>query len=55
MVFNQGIKKHFFDYIYPWGENLKSITWAISATYHWTLQAISVKYVFVRDIILILV
>ena len=40
-----------FDYIYPWGENMASITWAIWASYHRTIQAAPGQAVIGRDII----
>ena len=40
-----------FDYIYPWGETLASITWVIRASYHRTIKATPGQAVFVRDII----
>ena len=40
-----------FDYIYPWGETLSSISWAIRAYYHLTIQATPGQYVFGRDMI----
>ena len=44
-----------FDYIYPWGENLAYIAWAIRASYRHTIQATPVQSVFGRDIIFNLV
>ena len=40
-----------FDYIYPWGETLASISCAIRASYHCTTVATSGQAVFVGDIL----
>ena len=41
----------FFDYIYPWGETLASIAWAIRASYRCIIISVSVQAVFGRDIL----
>ena len=33
------LDNNFVDYIYPWGETLASISWAIRASYHRTIMA----------------
>ena len=40
-----------FDYIYPWGESITYIEWAIRASYQYTIHIIPVQAVFGRDMI----
>ena len=41
-----------FDHIYPWGENLASIAWAIRASYHCSIMVMPGQDVFGRNILL---
>ena len=45
------IDNKFFDYIYPWGETLVSISWAIRASYHHTIITTPSQDFFVRDVL----
>ena len=38
-------------YIYPWGETLASISWAIRASYHRNIWSTPDQSIFVRDMI----
>ena len=51
MVVTKGLYKKLFYYIYPWGENLESISWEIRSSYHSTIQATPGQSVFGRDTI----
>ena len=59
VIFNIIVSKDFdkkvFDYIYPWGETLTSIAWAIRAYYHHTIGTTSAQAVFGRDMVFNLV
>ena len=46
MLFTKDIDNKVFDYIYPWGESLVNIAWAIRASYHCTIEATPGQVVF---------
>ena len=47
----KNLDKKVFDYIYPRGENLASISWSIRTSYHHTIQATQSQSVFGREMI----
>ena len=51
MIFTKDLDNKVFGHIYPWGETLESISWAIRDSYHRTIMATPGKYVFDRDMI----
>ena len=51
MLFTKDIDNKVFDYIYPWGESLVNIAWAIRASYHCTIEATPGQVVFDISII----
>ena len=51
MLATKDLDNKFFDYIYPWGETLASISWAIKASYNCTIMATPGQAVFGRDIL----
>ena len=48
MPFTKDLDNKVFDYIYPWGETLASIAWAIRASYRCTIMSTPGQAVFVR-------
>ena len=51
MLVTKYLDNKVFDYIYPWGETLTYIAWAIRAFYRHTIMATPVQAVFVRDML----
>ena len=51
MIRTKELDKLVFDYIDPWAKVLSSVAWAIRASYHSTLQAMTAKLVFGRDML----
>ena len=51
MLVTKDIDNKVFNYIYPWGETLASIVWAIRASYHRTIMATPGQAVFGRDML----
>ena len=52
MLLTKNLSNREFDYINPWGDIISSISWAIRASYHHTLQATPGQLVFGRDMLL---
>ena len=51
MFVTKDIDNKLFDYIYPWGETLASISWEIRASYHRIIWSTPGQDVFGRDMI----
>ena len=51
MIVTKDLSNKVFDYIYPWGETLVSISWSIMESYHLTIQATPGQSVFGRYMI----
>ena len=51
MIFTKDCDNKVFDYIYPLGETIASLEWAIRASYQHTIMATPGKSVFGRDTI----
>ena len=51
MLVTKDLANKVFNYIYPWGETLESIAWAIRACYIRTVQATTCQAVFIKDLI----
>ena len=51
MFVTKDLDNRVFDYIYPCGETLAAISWAIRACYHHTIMATPFRAVFGRDMI----
>ena len=50
MLYTKDLDNKVLDHIYPWGETLASIAWAISASYHRTIMSTPGQSVFDRYI-----
>ena len=51
MLVTKDLDKKSFDYIYPWGKNLKYIEWDVWAFYHRNVGNTPFQYLFDRDMI----
>ena len=51
MLVTKDIDNKIFDHIYPWGENLAPISWAVRASYRRTIMATPGQAVFVKNMI----
>ena len=51
MLVTKDLDNKLFDYIFPWGETLASIAWAIRASYHRTIMAMPVQAFFGIDML----
>ena len=51
MLVTKDLDNKVFDYIYPWGENLAYIAWAIRSSNHCTIMATPSQSVFGRDML----
>ena len=51
MLITTYIDNKVFKYIYPWGETLASVAWALRASYRRTIMATPGQVVFLRDML----
>ena len=51
MLVTKDLDKNVFDYIYPWGETLAYIAWAIRDSYYCTILSTPGQSVFGRDVL----
>ena len=51
ILLTKAFDKNIFNYIYPWGETLVSITWEIRASYHRTIMATPDQALFGRKML----
>ena len=51
VIVTKDLDRKFFDYIYPWDENLASIAWEIKASCLLMLGSMTVKKVYGRDML----
>ena len=49
ILVTKDIGKQIFDYIYPWGKTLASVSWGIRSSYHCTIMTTPVQSVIGRD------